>query len=104
LSIPRGTTPVFTLTFGSTSGVDLTIAAHIYVTFKSGDTIITKTGTDIEVAQRSVSVSLSQTETLNLREGNVMIQVNWTLADGSRFASDIVNYPISKQLLQKVVD
>ena len=103
MSVPRGTTPTFVLTFAATSGIDLTAAANVYVTFKSGDTIINKTGADLDIAALSVSVFLPQAETLTFREGDVLIQVNWTLADGSRYASEIVTYPISKQLLQKVV-
>ena len=104
MSIPRGTTPTFVLTFGATSGVDLTAASNVYVTFKSADEILTKTGADVVVEALSASVYLTQAETLSFREGNVDIQINWTLADGSRFASEIVTYTISRQLLQKVVE
>lgn len=104
MGVPRGTTPTFTLTFPQDSAVNLTEAVNVYVTFSCNRTTITKTGEDLEVAQKSVSVFLSQTETLAFSDGAVDIQVNWTTLDGKRMASDVVTYTFNRQLLLKEVE
>lgn len=61
MSIPRGVTPTFTLTF--TDNIDLTQAEHVYVTFVGGKAI-TKSDDDLTVAERQIDVYLTQEETL----------------------------------------
>ena len=99
--IPRGTTPTFTFTF-TEEELDLTSAAHVYVTFSQGSRVLTKTGDALDIEQKSISVYLSQRETL-MFNGKVEAQVNWTIA-GDRIASNIVTIDMTKQLLNKVVD
>lgn len=101
MSIPRGTTPTFTLTF---KDIDLTAASHVYVTFSQGQRTITKTGDALEVRATEIDVYLLQRETLAFIPGNVEIQANWTVAGGGRMASDIVQYEFTKQLLPRVVE
>lgn len=101
--VAKGTTPTFTFTFPNDSSVDLTQAAHVYVTFK-GAQIIEKSDTDLTIAEKRVEVFLSQEETLALSHGPIGIQINWTYADGSRAASDIVQYTISKNLIGRVLE
>lgn len=103
MSVPQYTTPTFTLTFTEES-LDLTLANNVYVTFRSGDNIITKTGSDLTVAQKSIGVYLSQEETAEFQVGDVEIQANWTTAEGGRFASEKAYYDITDQLLKKVVE
>ena len=100
MSIARGVTPTFVLSFPET--VDLTQADGVYVTFSYGRRILTKSGNDLEVAAHQISVFLNQAETLSFPVGNVEIQVNW-LVDGIRYASDIAQYCITRQLLDKVL-
>ena len=102
MATARGTTPTFTLTFPNT--VDLTLASNVYVTFKSGAKVLTKTGEDLTVEEHSVSVYLNQEETLAFTELGTGIQVNWTYSDGSRAASEIKTFTFSNQLLNKVVE
>lgn len=106
MATARGTTPTFTLTFPSTGQnvVDLTLAANVYVTFKDNGKTVTKTGEDITVEAHSVSVYLSQEETLAFTKLGTEIQVNWTYSDGSRAASEIKTFRFSDQLLNKVVE
>ena len=104
MSVPRGTTPTFTLTFAQSSGVDLTEAVNVYVTFLSGHKTITKTGSDLTVGQRSIGVFLSQEDTLSFGVGDVQIQANWTTGDGKRIASEITRYPITGNLLPRVIE
>lgn len=101
--ISKGTTPTFTLTFPANSGVDLTQAANVYVSF-SGAKRFDKTGNALTVSERSVEVYLSQEETLSLAEGVTQIQVNWTYGDGSRYASDIVKCQIGDNLIERVIE
>lgn len=107
MSVPRGTTPTFTLTLPALSGVDLTNATSVYATFstsKSGGKVITKSGEDLDVQPLSVGVFLSQSETLSFSVGDIYIQLNWLSPDGKRYATDIATYKISEQLLQKVIE
>ena len=102
MSIPRGTTPTFTLTF-SDEDLDLTEAANVYVTFETGNYSLTKTGEDLTVEAKKITVLLSQAETLKFINKTVDIQANWTTPTGLRAASEVKPYEISKQLLRKVV-
>lgn len=103
MSVARGTTPTYVLTFEEET-LDLTAANHVYVTFRKGAKILTKTGTDIDVAPKRVEVYLNQKETLSFSQGEVEVQVNWTLGDGNRACSEVVNVVLSRQLLEKVVE
>lgn len=101
-SVARGTTPTFLLTF-SEEDLDLTQADNVYVTFRSGARSLTKTGEDLEVLPKQISVYLSQEDTLSLSSA-VRIQANWTFGGGHRAASEIVSYELSDQLLGKVIE
>lgn len=101
MSVPKGTTPTFVLTF---EDIDLTTAAHVYVTFKGAGGTVTKSDDDLTVTETMISVYLSQAETLALSKGAVAIQANWTFDGGDRAASEIVNYSLSENLLPKVVE
>ena len=103
MSVARGTTPTYILTFEEET-LDLTTANNVYVTFRKGAKILTKTGNDIEVSARQVEVYLNQKETLSFSTGEVDVQVNWTLAGGRRAASEVVTVNLSKQLLEKVIE
>ena len=102
MSVPQFTTPTFTLTFNE-ENLNLQETENVYVTFRSRDYILTKTGESLDIQEKSIGVRLSQTETARFQTGDVEIQANWTTAGGERAASEIVCYSISKQLLQKVV-
>lgn len=102
MSIPRGVTPTFTLTFDS-DDLDLTQADHVYVTFANKVTL-TKSDADLDIEAKQISVYLTQEETLSFREGATSIQVNWTYGDWSRASSEIVRYNFGAQLLDRVVE
>lgn len=103
MSVARGTTPTYVLTFTEQS-LDLTQAHSVYVTFKKGAKVLTKTGNDIVVSAKQVEVYLNQKETLSLSQGDVKVQVNWTLSGGMRACSEVVNTVLSEQLLEKVIE
>lgn len=102
MGVPRYTTPVFTLTF-SEQGLDLTQATGVYVTFKQGDKAITKSGNDLDVAEKTISVYFSQEESAEFYVGDVNIQANWVTGDGNRAASEVVKYQFTEQLLRQVI-
>lgn len=101
MGVPRGTTPTLLLTF-TEQNLDFTAAEDVYVTIKYGDTKLTKTGTDLVLTQKTISVFLSQQETLTFPEGECEVQANWT-GGGKRAASDIGQFYFSKQLLDEVL-
>lgn len=102
MSVSRFTTPTFALILPNDANVDLTDADSVYVTFAFRGEIITKTGDDLVVEAKKVSVYLAQDETMKFPVGDVEIQLNWVI-DDDRFASDIVKYTITDNLLQRVV-
>ena len=102
MAIIQGVTPTFTLTVPDT--VDLTQALNVYATFSQGMNAITKTGEDITVAAHAVDVYLSQEESLSFVKGVVMVEMNWTYADGSRCATKKASVEWDDNLLQEVLE
>ena len=103
MSIVRGTTPTFTLTFTEES-LDLTTAVNVYVTIDQRGKSITKTEEDLTVSAKQIEVYLSQEETLSFSAGSIEIQANWTTSGGGRCASEVATYTLTKQLLSKVIE
>ena len=101
MGVPRFTTPVFTLTFKE-KDLDLTQATDVFVTFRQACKLMTVTGEDLTVGEKTIAVSFTQEETAGFCEGDVEIQANWVIA-GKRAASEVVNYQFTKQLLQEVI-
>ena len=109
----RGTTPTLTFTIRpkrQTDTIDLTEAAHVYLTILQGRTEIEKTETDMEITANTVEVWLTQEESLKLADGsNCDVQINWTYlaADGEtvrRAATEVKTINIGKQLLKRVIE
>lgn len=101
MSFPRGTTP--TLTLNIDTNTDLRTVAHVYVTLKNGDNLLTKSDTDLTIGEHSVALYLNQAETLAMLSPTGYVQVNWTYADGSRDATVKARIEIDDQLLMEVV-
>lgn len=98
----QATTPTFILTL--TNDVDPSDFANIYFTLRQKNVLIEKTGTDLAIDGQTVSVYLSQAETLQLVPGAAQIQLNWTYANGSRACSNIVSVQVTENLLKEVVE
>lgn len=98
----QATTPTFVLTLPNT--VDLTEIENMYFNLQQNGTVIKKTGEDLVIDGQTVSVYLSQAETLQILSGTASIQLNWTYANGARACSDIVSVPVSGNLLKEVVE
>lgn len=97
----QSTTPTFVLTVPDS--VDLTLPAHFYCTIKQGNTYIQKNDSRLTIGEHTVSVSLTQAEANSLDVGTARLQLNWTYANGSRAASDIVTIDITENLLRGVL-
>jgi len=97
----QATTPTFILTLPDT--VDLSLAANIYFSLRQVNLEIQKKNEDLVVDGQTVSVYLSQAETLQFQYGSAQIQLNWTYADGSRACTNIATVQVSSNLLKEVV-
>lgn len=100
----RATTP--TITFKFPERIDMTQASDVKVTFKSSRGYeLTKESEDLVIAEHSVSVLLSQEETLNFVGRNTEAQINWLYNEGTetkRACSNIVALTIRENLLDEV--
>lgn len=103
MGVPRGATPTITLSFPESSGINLTLARSVYVTFTRGQVTLTKTGVDLTIEPLSIGVFLTQAETLSFGIGDVEVQANWITADEKRVVSEIAVVGITKQLLDEVI-
>ncbi len=97
----QATTPTFVLTLPD--DVDLTQAETVMFSFRQGSFSIDKSGEDLTVEANTVSVYLSQSETVGLRNGLAQIQLNWTYADGSRDCTNIANVSVNPNLYKAVI-
>ena len=102
MGVPRYTTPVFTLTFKE-KDLDLTQAENVFVTFRQACKLMTVTGEDLTVGEKTIAVSFTQEETAQFCEGDVEIQANWLIA-GNRAASEKVTYQFTDNLLKQVIE
>lgn len=103
MAVPQYTTPTLVLTFQD-ENLDLTQASQIIVTLESKTKKqIEKTGQDLTVEAKSISVDLSQQESSALAVGEVKVMVNWILPNGKRAASKQNIVDISENLHRKVM-
>lgn len=97
----QATTPTFVLTLPNT--VDLTEAETVMFSLRQGFYALDKSGEDLTVEAQTVSVYLTQAETLALKSGLAQMQLNWTYPDGSRACSNIANVSIDPNLYKAVI-
>lgn len=83
----RGTTPTNTFAVD----VDLTNATVFVDYEQDGEIVLEKTGTDLTVTTSSISLTLSQTDTLAFHPGRVLIQLRYVDTDGTADASNIIS-------------
>lgn len=101
----KGTTPTIILTLPE--GVDLSDATGVYVSIAkhNGAEIVRKTNDELVIDEDSISVWLSQEETLSFPE-YIDIQVNWTFAQGDRTqraASKIATFKVKNNIINQVL-
>lgn len=95
----RGTTPtnVFNV------NVDMT-GATVFVTYSQyGKVVVEKTGEDLTVAADSVTVVLSQADTVKFQAGNVSIQIRYVTAGGFADASNVIMVNVGQILKDGVI-
>lgn len=99
----RGTTP--TIRININSGDDLTLYKSIFVTFKQMPSVlIEKTKEEIEVSPDSITVRLSQEDTLKFSPGTVMVQFRAVDDNGMAIASSIVTVQAERILKEGVIE
>ena len=90
----RGSTPVNIFNVN----IDLT-QATVYVSYsQNGQVIVEKTGNDLVVTENSITVQLTQEDTLKFATGNVEIQIRYVMTSGMADASNIMNIASTKIL------
>ena len=95
------TTPSYTLRI---PGIDIS-SKTIKVTFRQGDTVVTKTDATATYSsgETVISVSLTQAESGKFKDRpGIYCQVNW-LDGGQRFATSITEIPPLTNLLSEVI-
>ena len=80
-NIIKGTTPTFVFSF---TDFDPTTAEKIIASFSNGLEI---TEADMDITTESISVWLSQEQSLSMPQGGVTVQINFLFADGQRVAT-----------------
>lgn len=93
----RGTTP--TIVYKIAKGLDLTTVTGLEIVFKQTSTMLVKTLPDavIDAAGSTVSVNLSQEETLKFNPGTLQTQIRFDTTDGV-FATPVKNIRVDKIL------
>ena len=98
----RATTPTYILTLPESAEVDLTEMTEVHFTLVQYRTEIDKIVTPTD--SKTVEVTLTQEETLNLKDGAAEIQLNWIDANGKRGATYVQTIRVDKQLLNEVLE
>ena len=81
-AIVVGTTPTIVYNFKSVAPSDITTA--VLTIKKAGSIVLTKDLTDAEVAESSISWTLTQSETLAIGIGDAEMMLNWVTNQGVR--------------------
>ena len=99
----RGTTP--TLYF-NIKNADLLEIKDIQITIKSYDKTIVKTLNDVNVDEKkkTISLDLTQIETLALKEPEALVQLKVLFDDDKIAASKIFKIPIENPLNAKIIE
>ena len=96
----RGTTPTHVFEVDT----DLRQATALYITYgQLGRTVIEKTLDDAEITEESVTVHLTQEDTIRFKNGDVRIQMRVKFGDGSAIASDIIDVPVQAILKEGII-
>lgn len=96
----KGTTPTLTFTFTSFNPSE---AEKLILTMASGRTKWEFTEADVTCDETSVSITLSQEQTLAFPVGTVTAQFNFLMPDGSRFVSIPKQFGVEKNLYDGVM-
>lgn len=98
----RGTTPAIKVRL---KGIELSTLQSLYLTFEQGNIELTKNLDDvtIDASDNSLSVTLSQQETLGFNDGDVKVQIRAMTVDGDAIASNIKTVSLGHILKEGVI-
>lgn len=96
----QGTTPTIQITIND---IDLNEMQNIYVVFEQNGYILKKESSDLNIEGNIISVSLSQEETLNFKEGTCNIQLRMITKGGVAIASPIKTTKVYRVLNKEVI-
>jgi len=99
----QGTTPTILLTIENQDLSD----KRIYVTFRHGAKLITKTNDSMRVTYNDpdtvLAVLLTQQETLAFFPGQILVDVRWIDSDGTALGTEIATINVTEALLKQVI-
>lgn len=96
----QGTTPTIQITIND---IDLNEMQNIYVVFEQNGYILKKESSDLDIEGNTISVSLSQEETLNFKEGTCNIQLRMITKGGVAIASPIKTTKVYRVLNKEMI-
>nr|DAW12990.1 MAG TPA: hypothetical protein [Caudoviricetes sp.] len=96
----QGTTPTIQITIND---IDLNEMQNIYVVFEQNGYILKKESSDLDIKGNTISVLLSQEETLNFKEGTCNIQLRMITKGGVAIASPIKTTKVYRVLNKEVI-
>lgn len=96
----QGTTPTIQITIND---IDLNEMQNIYVVFEQNGYILKKESSDLDIEGNVISVSLSQEETLNFKEGTCNVQLRMITKGGVAIASPIKTTKVYRVLNKEVI-
>ena len=96
----QGTTATIQITIND---IDLNEMQNIYVVFEQNGYILKKESSDLDIEGNTISVSLSQEETLNFKEGTCNIQLRMITKGGVAIASPIKTTKVYRVLNKEVI-
>lgn len=101
MDVMQATTPTFIYTFPNE--VDLTLVNNMTFSLVQGKVDIRKFKDDLYIDGQTVSVYLTQADTLRLSKGKAEMQLNWTYNDDSRDCTDKKVIDVDSNLLQEIL-
>lgn len=96
----QGTTPTIQITIND---IDLNEMQNTYVVFEQNGYILKKESSDLDIEGNTISVSLSQEETLNFKEGTCNIQLRMITKGGVAIASPIKTTKVYRVLNKEAI-
>ena len=101
VEIMQGTTPTFTLRLPA--GTDTSLFHNTYFSIRQPFTRIIISGENLTINGTEISVFLPQEESIKLRKGKALIQLNWTYEGGERGATKKKEIDVDDNLIEVVL-
>lgn len=97
----RGTTPTIVLELDTE--VSLANLAELWVTFRTSTVEVTKTLEDVTIEGKTITVTLTQEETLKIYNGTCHVQVRFRTSDDLAYATTIADIDVGRILKEGVI-